>query len=96
MHTSGSSGRESSHARALGMGAAHPSTVTWKSLASGSRASLASQQSRSRSNSVRSVRTLPGQLPPIDPVTPLSLSLEGSPEEEERAEDAQGREQSKF
>ncbi|KAI0741201.1 hypothetical protein C8Q76DRAFT_765584 [Earliella scabrosa] len=96
VHTSGSSGRESSHARALGMGAAHPSTVTWKSLASGSRASLASQQSRSRSNSVRSVRTLPGLLPPIDPVTPLSLSLEGSPEEEERAEDAQGREQSKF
>lgn len=93
VHTnaSASTSMASPHHRALGMGGAHPSGVTWKSLASGSRASLASQQSRSRSNSVRSVRTLPGQLPPIDPVTPITLSLRGSPEDEEQDEEGQGR-----
>ncbi|RPD64312.1 hypothetical protein L226DRAFT_533601 [Lentinus tigrinus ALCF2SS1-7] len=74
------------HQRPSGMGSSHPPTVTWKSLASGSRASMSSQQShlrdptRSRSNSVRSTRTLPSHLPPLDPVGPLSLSLDGSPE----------------
>ncbi|KAI0716027.1 hypothetical protein C8T65DRAFT_738269 [Cerioporus squamosus] len=95
-HTPSSSARRlsvstshtSQHSRPPGMGAPHPPTVTWKSLASGSRSSLSSHQShlrdptRSRSNSVRSTRTLPSQLPPLDPVTPLSLSLDGSPESE--------------
>ncbi|KAI0755188.1 hypothetical protein C8Q80DRAFT_416749 [Daedaleopsis nitida] len=87
VHTNSST---SSHARTLGMGAAHPSAVTWKSLASGSRPSLSSSgsQSRSRSNSVRSVRTLPGQLPHINPGTPLSFSLQNSPEDAELEEGA--------
>ncbi len=83
-----STSHTSQHARPPGMGAPHPPAVTWKSLASGSRTSLSSQQShlrdptRSRSNSIRSTRTLPSQLPPLDPVTPLALSLQGSPESE--------------
>ncbi|KAI0767009.1 hypothetical protein C8Q74DRAFT_1317874 [Fomes fomentarius] len=92
VHTnaSASTSMTSPHHRALGMGGAHPSGVTWKSLASGSRASLASQQSRSRSNSVRSVRTLPGQLPPIDPLTPITLSPRRSFEDEDEDEDEEG------
>ncbi|OSC99801.1 hypothetical protein PYCCODRAFT_1479622 [Trametes coccinea BRFM310] len=44
--------------------------------------SLGGAGSRSRSNSVRSTRTGPPvQLPPLDPVTPLTLSLKGSSEE---------------
>ena len=76
------------HQRPPGMGAPHPPTVNWKSLASGSRTSLSSQPSafrdptRSRSNSVRSTRTLPAHLPPMDPVAPLSLGLDGSPDSE--------------
>ncbi|PIL33371.1 hypothetical protein GSI_03991 [Ganoderma sinense ZZ0214-1] len=79
-----------SHARSPGMSTAHPSTVNWKSLASGSRASVASASSqnpnaypsvsRSRSNSVRSVRTLPvpPHLPALDALPPLSMALKGT------------------
>ncbi|KAI0629075.1 hypothetical protein C8Q77DRAFT_1281004 [Trametes polyzona] len=46
--------------------------------------------SRSRSNSVRSTRagSVSGmvQLPPLDPITPLTLSLQGSSEEEQEEE----------
>ncbi|KAI0365558.1 hypothetical protein BV20DRAFT_725662 [Pilatotrama ljubarskyi] len=49
--------------------------------------SLGPSGSRSRSNSVRSTNTSVGtgpvQLPPIDPVTPLTMSLRSSPEDEE-------------
>ena len=102
VHTSGSSGRESSHARALGMGAAHPSTVTWKSLASGSRASQTTfggyaypYGSRSRSGSVRSVSGVSGRagvLPPIESGPPLSIhALAGASadEDEERRRNGQ-------
>ena len=76
------------------MGGAHPSTVNWKSLASGSRASVASGSSqhanaysadpRSRSNSVRSVRTppVPPHLPALDSLPPLSMALKDSAEED--------------
>ncbi|KAM5542852.1 hypothetical protein V8D89_003236 [Ganoderma adspersum] len=88
-----------SHARTPGMGSAHPhpSTVNWKSLASGSRASVAPSSSqnpspsaypsvpRSRSNSVRSVRTLPvppPHLPALDALPPLSMALKDAAEED--------------
>ncbi|KAI1784344.1 hypothetical protein LXA43DRAFT_225345 [Ganoderma leucocontextum] len=83
-----------SHARTSGMGSAHPSAVNWKSLASGSRASLASASTqapnaypsvpRSRSNSVRSVRTLPvpPYLPALDSLSPLLMALEDTAEED--------------
>ncbi|EIW54531.1 uncharacterized protein TRAVEDRAFT_23569 [Trametes versicolor FP-101664 SS1] len=52
--------------------------------------------SRSRSNSVRSTRIGTGvgtvQLPPLEPVTPLTMSLRSSPEDEQEREERERRE----
>ncbi|KAI0665681.1 hypothetical protein C8Q78DRAFT_1063547 [Trametes maxima] len=51
-----------------------------------------SSGNRSRSNSVRSTRMVgagggPAQLPPLNPVTPLTMSLRGSPDDDEAQEE---------